>query len=162
MGPGPRAKWSQTVTESLITTQRRAYTAPRLYVGIFYLLLAAWAVLCLIFLNAILIRFGWAGWYKLAMIAFVLFCMCYFATAIAYKIEVGEQGDIRLTSLRRIISAHAVDISEVESPHLPFGFIRFRLEGEKAYLFCITRSTLLQASLEMIRRANPDIRFKRV
>lgn len=150
------------MNDPLTLIHTRMYRAPRLYVGIFYLLLAAWTVPCLIFLNAVLIRFGWTGWYKLFMIAFVLFSMCYFATAIAYKMEVWEQGDIRLTSLRRIVSTHAVDVSLVEGPHLPLGFIRFRLEGEKAYLFCITRNEQLQAALALMRRANPNMRFKRL
>lgn len=143
-------------------SQRRVYQAPALYVGSFYLMLGAWVVMCLVFLNAIFNRFGLDGLYKLVMIAFILCYMCYFASAIAYKLEVWEEGDIHLTSLRRIIKTHAGDIPLVEGPRLPVGFIRFRLEREKAYLFCITRNPLLKAALTVIRNANPGITFKRL
>ena len=150
------------VNDSKTTSESRVYQAPALYTGIFYLLLAAWVVVCLFFLNSIFNRFGLAGLYKLIMIAFILFYMLYFASAISYKIEVWEEGDIRLTSLRRIIKTHAEDIPLVEGPHLPVGFIRFRLEREKAYLFCMTHNAIFKTALSVIRSANPGIKFKRL
>jgi hypothetical protein len=48
----------------------------------------------------------------------------------------------------------------IEGPHLPIGFIRFRLEREKAYLFCVAKDKELQKILFAIRKANPDIKFK--
>jgi hypothetical protein len=48
----------------------------------------------------------------------------------------------------------------VEGPHLPLGFIRFRLEREKAYLFGVPKNRDLQQILEIIRKTNPEIRFK--
>ena len=144
------------------TSQRHVYLAPVLYVGIFYLLLAAWVVMCLFFLNAIFNRFGLAGFYRFFMIAFILLYMCYFSSAIAYKIEVWEEGHIRFTSFRRIIKTHAEDIPLVEGPHIHVGFIRFRIEREKAYLFCLTHNTFLKKALAVIRSANPDIMFKRL
>lgn len=138
------------------------YKAPALFVGIFYLLLAAWVVVCLVFLNSIFNEFGLAGLYRLIMIGFILCYMCYFAAAISYKIEVWEEGDIRLTSFRRIIKTHAEEIPIVEGPHLPVGFIRFRLEREKAYLFCLTHNAFLKTVLAAIKSANSDITFKRL
>jgi len=48
----------------------------------------------------------------------------------------------------------------VEGPYLPIGFIRFRLEREKAYLFGVPRNRDLQEVLSVIRKTNPDIKFK--
>ncbi len=143
-------------------SERHVYLAPALVVVIFYLLLAAWVVMCLYLLNAIFNQFGWAGLFPLFMIAFILFYMCYFASAISYKIEVWEEGHIRFTSFRRIVKTHAKQIPLIEGPHMPVGFIRFRLEREKAYLFCLTHNRFLKKALSAIRKANPDIRFKRL
>jgi hypothetical protein len=150
------------VIEPETTSESHVYQAPALYVGIFYLLLAAWVVMCLVFLNSTFNRFGLAGFYRLIMIAFILFYMCYFASAISYKIEVWEEGDIRFTSFRRIIKTHAEEIPFIEGPHLPVGFIRFRLEREKAYLFCLTHNAFLKTVLSAIKSANSDITFKRL
>jgi hypothetical protein len=86
--------------------------------------------------------------------------MCYFALAISYKIEVWPDGRMRLTSMRRTIIVRADDIPYVEGPHLPFGFVRFRLEREKGYLFSIKSDASLNKVLSVIREVNPDIRFK--
>jgi hypothetical protein len=143
-------------------SKSHVYGAPALFVGIFYLLLAAWVVVCLVFLNSIFNEFGLAGLYRLIMISFILCYMCYFAAAISYKIEMREEGDIRLTSFRRIIKTHAEEISLIEGPHLPVGFIKFRLEREKAYLFCLTHNAFLKTVLAAIKSANSDITFKRL
>jgi hypothetical protein len=115
------------VREPETTSESHVYQAPATYVGIFYLLLAAWVVMCLVFLNSIFHKFGLAGFYRLFMIAFILFYMCYFASAISYK-----------------------------------GFIRFRLEREKAYLFCLTNNAFLKTVLAAIKSANSDITVKRL
>ncbi len=141
-------------------SKSHVYQAPALFVGIFYLLLAAWVVVCLVFINSIFNEFGLAGLFRLFMIVFILIYMCYFASAISYKIEVWDEGHIRLTSFRRIINTHAEEIPIVEGPHLPVGFIRFRLEREKAYLFCLMNNEFLKKALSVIRNANPDINFK--
>jgi hypothetical protein len=150
------------VIEPETTSESHVYQAPALYVGIFYLLLAAWVVVCLVFINSIFNEFGLAGLYRLIMIGFILCYMCYFASAISYKIEVWEQGHIRLTSFRRIINTHAEEIALIEGPHLPVGFIKFRLEREKAYLFCLTNNAFLKKTLAAIKSANSDITFKRL
>jgi hypothetical protein len=150
------------VMDPKATTKSSVYQAPTLYVAIFYVLLAAWAIACLIFLGASFNKWGLANFFQLFMFAFVLFYTCYFSAAISYKIEVGEQGDIRLTSFRRIINTHAEKIPLIEGPHLPVGFIRFRLEREKAYLFCLTHNAFLKTVLSAIKSANSDIKFKRL
>ncbi len=148
--------------DSKTPSKSHVYQAPALYVGIFYLLLAAWVVVCLVFLNSIFNEFGLSGLYRLIMISFILCYMCYFAAAISYKIEVWDEGHIRLKSFRRIINTHAEEIALIEGPHLPVGFIKFRLEREKAYLFCLTNNAFLKKALAAIKSANSDITFKRL
>jgi len=143
-----------------ITLENRVYKAPKLFVGIFYLLFAIWVVLCLAFLGSILDRFGLTRPFQVLMIVLILFSMCYFSTAIAHTIEAEDEGSIRLTSFRRTITLHAEDIALVEGPRVPIGFIKFRFEREKAYLFCLTNNASLKAVLSVIRAADSDIRFK--
>ena len=121
------------VMDPKATTKSHVYQAPVLYLAIFYVLLAAWAIVCY---------------------------TCYFSVAISYKIEVWDDGDIRLTSFRKTIDTHAEEIPIVEGPHFPVGFTRFRLEREKAYLFCLTNNEVFKKILSVIRNANPDIKFK--
>ena len=142
------------------TTKSYVYQAPILYIAIFYVLLTAWAIVCVIFLGSGFTKWGLANFFQLFMFAFVLFYTCYFSAAISYKIEVWDEGNIRLTSFRRLINTHAEEIPLVEGPHLPVGFIRFRLEREKAYLFCLSSDASLKAALSVIRNANPQIKFK--
>lgn len=143
-----------------VPSKSHIYQAPTLFVKTFYLLLAVWVVVCIVFLNSILARFGLAGLYRLFIIAFILFYMCYFAAAVSYKMEVWDEGEIRLTSFRRIISTHAEQIPLIEGPYLPVGFIRFRLEREKAYLFCLKNDEFLTTALSVVKKANPNINFK--
>lgn len=141
-------------------TKSHVYHAPVLFLAIFYVLLAAWAIVCIIFLGVGFNKWGLANLFQLFMFAFVLFYTCYFSAAISYKIEVWDSGQVRLTSFRRTIDTHAEKIPIVEGPHFPVGFIRFRLEREKAYLFCLTNNEALKKILSIIRNANPDIKFK--
>jgi len=53
----------------------------------------------------------------------------------------------------------------VEGPRfafLPYGFIRFRLEREKAYLFCCITDEGLQRILKTMQETNSEIKFKGV
>jgi hypothetical protein len=150
------------VMDPKATTKSYVYQASIQYVAIFYVLLAAWAIVCVIFLGSSFNKWGLANFFQLFMFAFVLFYTCYFSAAISYKIEVWDEGHIRLTSFRRIINTHAEEIPLIEGPHLPLGFIRFRLEREKAYLFCLKNDEFLTTALSVIRSANPSIEFKRL
>jgi hypothetical protein len=94
------------------------------------------------------------------MVAFILFMTWYFSMGISYKVEINDDGKLELTSFRRRISIHSTKIAFVEGPHLPIGFIRFRLEREKAYLFGIPRNKNLQQVLSVIYKTNPEVRFK--
>ena len=148
------------VMDPKAATKSHVYHAPVLFLAIFYVLLAAWAIVCVIFLGVGLNKWGLANFFQLFMFAFVLFYTCYFSAAISYTIEVWDEGEVRLTSFRRTIDTHAEKIPIVEGPHFPVGFIRFRLEREKAYLFCLTNNEVLKKILSIIRNANPDIKFK--
>jgi hypothetical protein len=148
------------VMDPKATKKSYVYQAPLLYVAIFYVLLAAWALVCVTSLGSSLNTWGVGNLFQLFMIAFVLFMTCYFSVAISYRIEVGDKGSIQLTSFRRIIKTRAEEIPLVEGPHFPIGFIRFRLEREKAYLFCLVNNESLKKVLSVIRAANPHIKLK--
>ncbi len=132
------------------------YRAPLIYTGLFYLVLLAWTVFCVSIMGAK----GWINWFQLFMVAFIFVMTWYFSLGISYKVEINDEGKLELTSFRRVIRIHSTKIAMVEGPHLPLGFIRFRLEREKAYLFGIPRNRDLQEVLSVIRKTNPDIRFK--
>ena len=132
------------------------YRAPSIYVGLFYLVLLAWTVISVFIMGAK----GWINWFQLFMVAFIFVMTWYFSLGISYKVEIKDDGKLELVSFRRLISTHSTKITMVEGPHLPLGFIRFRLEREKAYLFGVPRNRDLQQVLSVIRKTNPDIRFK--
>jgi hypothetical protein len=148
------------VMDPKATKKSYVYQAPLLYVAIFYVLLAAWALVCVTSLGLSLNKWGVGNLFQVFMIAFVLFMTCYFSVAISYRIEVGDEGSIQLTSFRRIIKTCAEEIPLIEGPHFPIGFIRFRLEREKAYLFCLVNNESLKKVLSVIRAANPHIKLK--
>ncbi len=147
---------------SELPEKNHSYQVSGLFLGIFYFLLFAWLLICLFFLFTIIKGFESPAWPRVFIVTFILFYMCYFALAFSHKLEVWDGGNIRLTSFRRIVRARAQDIPLVEGPHMPIGFIRFRPDREKAYLFCQTSSSSLQKALAAIKRANPDIQFKRL
>ena len=132
------------------------YRAPKIFVALFYLLLLAWTVLSVLYMGTK----GWVNWFQLFMVAFIFVMTWYFSMGISYKAEINDDGKLELVSFRRLISIHSTKIVMVEGPHLPVGFIRFRLEREKAYLFGISRNPDLQQIISIIRKTNPDIRFK--
>jgi hypothetical protein len=96
------------------------------------------------------------------MVAFIFVMTWYFSLGISYKVEINDEGKLELTSFRRVIRIHSTKIAIVEGPYLPLGFIRFRLEREKAYLFGVPRNRDLQEVLSVMRKTNPDIRFKNI
>jgi len=142
------------------TKKNIVYQAPVLYVATFYALLIAWLVVCVVFLVVSLYQLESVSWYKVFIIIFVASYTCYFSAALSYRIEVERGGNIRLTSFRRIIETSAKEIPVIEAPHLPIGFIKLRLEREKAYLFCRAGDESLRNILQGIRTENPNIKFK--
>jgi len=103
---------------------------------------------------------GWVNWFQFFMVAFVFVMTWYFSMGISYKAEINDEGELELISFRRKINIHSKKIDIVEGPHLPLGFIRFRLEREKAYLFGVPKDQNLQQILSILYKTNPDIKFK--
>lgn len=138
------------------------YQASVIFVGLFYLALLVWTALCVWLIGSKTIDVGWPLG-QLLMIGFVLAYTWYFSLGISYKIRTESDGQIELTSFRRVIQVDAKAITLVEGPRLailPYGFIRFRLEREKAYLFfCITDDELQQI-LKVMRKSNSEMKFK--
>ena len=137
-------------------TETYTYRAPTIYVALFYLILVAWTVLSVLYMGTK----GWVSWFQLFMVAFIFVMTWYFSMGISYKAEINDDGKLRLFSFRRQINTHSTKIVMVEGPHLPLGFIRFRLEREKAYLFGVPKNKDLQQILSIIVKTNPDIRLK--
>jgi hypothetical protein len=136
----------------------RLYQAPLSYVGVFYLALIAWTLVSVIFLG---VR-DWTHGTQVFIIAFILVFTWYFSLGISYLVRIDGDGTIWLRSFRKVIRTHSREVQMVEGPHLPLGFVRFRLEREKAYLFCILKDKDLQAVLSLLRKFNPEARFKNV
>jgi len=144
------------IQKSPDSTKTFVYRAPTIYVSLFYLLLVAWTVISILFMGTK----GWVNWFQLFMVAFIFVMTWYFSMGISYKVEINDEGKLELFSFRRVIRIHSTKIVMVEGPHLPLGFIRFRLEREKAYLFGVPKNRDLQQILSIILKTNPDIRFK--
>jgi hypothetical protein len=140
------------------------YQAPVIFVGLFYLLLLLWTVVCVVMIGSKTLSAGWPL-FQLLMIAFVLGYTWFFSLGISYRIYINEKGMTELTSFRRVLSVKVDAISLVEGPRLafiPYSFIRFRLEREKAYLFCRITDNELQQVLKKMRLTNREIKFKGV
>jgi hypothetical protein len=141
-------------------TDYSVYRAPKLFVAAFYLLLVAWTLVCASLIGLKASQWGWANLSTLLMIVFILVYTWYFSVAISYQISVSDDGFIRLKSIRRTIEADANKIGLVEGPRLPIGFLRLRLEREKAYIFCVVSNEAFKRVVSVIRAANPDAKFK--
>jgi hypothetical protein len=140
--------------------QQPVYRTPAVCLVFFYLILCAWTLVSVLYLGFRYGESGKADLIQLLMIAFIFAMTWYFSLGIFYRIRIEENGNIELTSFRRTIRTHPLKMNLVEGPLLPIGFIRFRLEREKAYLFCIAKDETLGEVLSLIRAKNPDIRFK--
>ena len=133
-----------------------------MFVGLFYAALVAWTVLCVWLIGSKTLSAGWPLG-QLLMIGFVLAYTWYFSLGISYAISITTDGTIIMSSVRRVLNCHARDISLVEGPRLaliPYSFIRFRMQREKAYLFsCITNDEI-QRILKTMQKNNPEIKIK--
>jgi len=150
------------MSDSVTPHKHYVYQSPVVFVGIFFGLLIAWTVICLLLIGSIGFSTGWPLARSL-MIAFIMAYSWYFALAISYKVSITTDGDIELTSFRRVIRVHAEVIGMVEGPKwalIKYGFIRLRLEREKAYLYaCITDEEILKI-LKIMRDVNEDMVVK--
>src|SRR4030043_1423326 len=141
-------------------TEAQRYQAPMIYMGIFYAMLVAWTIICILLIGFKVTQSEWSNLFQLFMFAFIIAMTWYFSMGISYRVTVEEDGTVQLTSFRRSLRVHSQKMELIEGPHLPIGFIRFRLEREKAYLFCVVKNSELQKTLLAIRKANPDVKFK--
>jgi len=150
------------MSNSEIYKKHTVYQAPVLFVGIFFGVLIVWTVICLLLIGSLGLSWGWPLARSL-MIAFIMVYSWYFSLAISYKVSITADGDIELTSFRRVIRVHAEEIGMMEGPKwalIAYGFIRFRLEREKAYLFSCTSDEEIQKILKIMREVNEDTQFK--
>jgi hypothetical protein len=140
--------------------EKNIYRGPFVFVAGFYSLLALWTLISVYLLGTKHLEGGWPLG-QLFIIGFVLAYTWYFSLGISYRIE-QEGSEFRLVSYRRKLALSARDISVVEGPRfgLPIGFTRFRLEREKAYLFCFVHDPAFRKILMSLRSANPETRFK--
>jgi hypothetical protein len=138
------------------------YQAPLAFVLIFYGLLLLWTVVSIVFLGPRAASGQWPTG-QLLMIAFVLGYTWFFSLGISYKVVAGADGKVEMTSIRRKTSLQATRISLVEGPRfalLPYAFIKFRLDREKAYVFCNLMSQDLREALSLMKQANRELGFK--
>ena len=125
-------------------------------------ILFSWTVVSLVFLWP-KARAGTLSIAQTLMIAFVLAYTWYFSLGISYRIRIRDEGHLEMTSMRRVLTVPLKDIATVEGPRfafLPYSFLRFRLEREKAYLFCRITDERLAEVLGVVRRGNKEIAFK--
>ncbi len=138
------------------------YEAPFLFLAIFYGLLVLWTGVSLFFLWP-KVQDGVLSFFQVGMIAFILAYTWYFSLGVFYVIGIQADGSIRMKSIRRILTLAAKEIDTVEGPRfavLPYGFIRFRLDREKLYLFChITDRRFVRVLTEM-KGINGHLEFK--
>lgn len=128
------------------------------YVGLFYALLALWTGVAV---PLIVAKASVLGSVLFLMVSFFIAYTWYWSLGISYRIRLCADGSVEFTSVRRHLQVHSREIAQVEGPPIPicFGFMRFRLEREKVYLF-FGRNRALQQILSDMRAANPSIRFK--
>ena len=150
------------MSESVTTPKHYVYQSPVLFVGIFFGILIAWTVICLLLIASIGFSWGWPLARSL-MVIFIMAYTWYFSLAISYKVSITADGDLELTSFRRVIQVNAEVIGMVEGPKwalIKYGFIRFRLEREKAYLYAHISDETIRQILKILREVNEDVVFK--
>ena len=138
------------------------YQSPVFFVGIFFGLLIVWTVICLLLIGSIGFSPGWS-FARSLMVLFIMAYTWYFSLAISYKVSITPNGDLELTSFRRVIRVHAEVIGMVEGPKwalIKYGFIRLRLEREKAYVYACITDEDIQKILKIMREVNEDVIFK--
>ena len=157
------------MSDSGFSKEAYFYHSPIIFMGIFYLVLLVWTGICLLLMGSIQLSFGEFsfGWplARMIMITFVMVYTWYFSLAISYKIGITERGDIELTSFRRVVRVNVDVIGMIEGPKwaiMPYGFVRFRLEREKAYIFCCITDADFGQFIQIMKTANPDMVLKGV
>lgn len=137
-----------------------SYSVSPLALWVFYLFLIAWTVVSVGFIwmrgeEGVGGDLLWVG-----MIAFVLGFTWYFSLGISYRAELDSNGVLNLKSLRRVLLLSPSEIKQVEPPFLPWGFMRLKLDREKAYLFCSLTNETLKEIIKRILELNPEVKIK--
>jgi len=150
------------MSDSEFSIKAYFYHSPVIFIGIFYLVLVIWTGICLLLMGSIEFSLGWPL-ARMVMISFVMVYTWYFSLAISFKIGITETGDIQLTSFRRVVRVNAEVIGMVEGPKwalIPYGFVRFRLEREKAYIFCCITDPDFKQFMQIMTDVNPEMMLK--
>jgi hypothetical protein len=141
------------------------FQAPKTYWVLFYLLLLAWTVGTL---PVVYVKFRTVGfnsvWIYASMVGFVYAYTWFWCLGIFYRISLDEEGFVVLKSLRRELKVEAKRIASIEGSRFPggFGFMKFKVPRDTAYLFCLRKTEELDALLKGIRRANPRLMGVRI
>jgi len=139
------------------------YGVSKASIGLFYIFLFLWTVLCLPLVALHAERTGWSNyWLQAVMIVFVFGYTWYWSLAISYRIRLEEDGTIVLRSFRREIRVTPARVEAIEGPpfRMPFGFMKFKIGGEKIYLFCRMTDKRLQGILADLLKENHGIKVK--
>lgn len=163
MSPKARAKKlvsREKRVESSTRGSTMIYGPPSFVVWAFYGLLFMWTALSIGFIVARGDEGVGGDLFWLTMIGFVLGFTWYFSLGISYRVEMKTDGGLELTSFRRVLHLRPEDIRQLEPPFLPWGFLRLKLEREKAYVFCSARSAVLQSILKRTMELNPEIKLR--
>lgn len=152
----------QTAQEKAKT---RIYQAPALYVRIFYGVLVLWTVGTVPFIVQ---KFQQGvfrqDWLYAFMIGFFYLFTWFWSLGLFYRITLDAEGRIQMKSLRRTLEISADQVHTIEGSKFSsgFGFIRFKLPRESAYLFCRRRNDDIEKILREIRRMNPLVKTARI
>ncbi len=143
----------------------RIYQTPAPYVAVFYGLLLLWTVGTV---PLIWQRFKQGvfreDWLYAFMIGFFYLFTWFWSLGLFYIIALDADGRIRMRSLRRTLEISVQQIDAIEGSRFSsgFGFMRFKLPRESAYLFCHRRSDAIAEILREIRRINPLVKTARI
>jgi hypothetical protein len=147
------------------TEKTKAFQAPRLFIAIFYGVLAVWTIGTI---PPIYLKFQRGGfgedWLFGVMIAFFYLYTWFWALGLFYFISLDADGQVILKSFRRRLAVSAKQVSTIEGSRFPggFGFVKIRLPRESGYLFCFRRSSELDEILGEIRKINPLLKTVRI
>ncbi|MEW6672689.1 MAG: hypothetical protein AB1427_13375 [Thermodesulfobacteriota bacterium] len=141
------------------------YQAPALFIKVFFGMLAVWTVatapLLIRRFQQGVFREDWLYWF---MIGFFYVFTWFWSLGLFYRIALDADGRIRMKSLRRTLELTAQQVHAIEGSRFSggFGFIRFKLSRESAYLFCHRRGEEIDDILREIRRINPLVKTLRI
>ncbi len=140
--------------------QEIVYETPFVFMVLFYTLLAIWTVVSIVFIS---VKISTLSSLLVLMILLFIAYTWYFSLGLFYKISLRKEGSIRMKSFRRAIHSHSQNIQQVEGAPLPlpFGFMTFRIGGERVFLF-FTKSLPFRKILSALLQLKPEIEFKKM